>query len=248
MTVLAQLPAAAEVLRSFGDGAWWTRPGWTQWRARTVKGTPLSDIELALRWVYGADVCLEMASDGYASILYGLFYPGVFEWFGKLIALGLDLRACPAAARDPAITEGLVGKEWMGARFEAAVWAGLARANFSTTRPARGKHETKYEYDVVYGGRPYAIECKTLSRGNLDGNAAVLRELFGNQLVVHGMDPRREAVLTCSEHLVSLVDDTQEQPFLDHVWPQVLAALVPALAVDAPDGVVRDMRPFGELL
>lgn len=238
--VLAQINYIPNSVQPWLDDArWWLRsPAFSNPRIR-VESRTLPEVVDALRVVYDEPTCRDLIERGYWVPMLGLFSGASWiEWSGMMLALGLDL--VDAAATTETWLVGRLragGDQWLGARLELGVFAGLKRHGFAPGRPNVRADLPHWDFDLGIDGVNYAIECKTLSSGNDDGNFDHVEQRFENFIVEFGMEPRCNATFAISNELRGLMHQLQVQPFYEQVMPELTHDLRRALAASGLDGV-----------
>jgi len=230
------------------DGRWWMRSASYQNSAITVCGVPLPEIVEHLRVVYDEPVCVQMISDGLWAPLLGLFsaQPCV-EWFGTMLALGLDLRVLGPDRYRRYLQALRTADQWSGARLEISAEANLLRLGIRPSRPELPRNAKQWDHSIEYGRTEYLIECKALSSGNLDGNFDHVLQRFENLGVEHQRDGLVDGLLCFSPWMLRAMEEYRVQLFYESMLPEFTEELTRTLSVSRPDGIARRVGRFGQL-
>jgi hypothetical protein len=247
--MLAQVDYIPDSLGAwFDDPRWWLRSPSYQDRQILVCGIPLPEIVEHLKLVYDESTCQQMLVGGYWVPLLGLFSAQPWlEWFGVMLALGVDLKRIgpEGAAHHHAGLRS--GDQWWGSRVETGTEAGLLGAGFAPVRPSLPSHEKQWDFSVEVGGTPFLIECKALSSGNADGNFEHVEHRFQNLGAVFQRDRSIDARLAFSPWMLRALHEHQVQRFYECVLPEFTEELTRTLGRSAPDGAARRVGRFGDL-
>ena len=229
------------------DARWWLRnPAYSDPRIR-VGTRSMPEVVDALRVVYDETTCRDWIERGYWAPMLGLFSGATWiEWTGVMLALGVDL--VDAAATEETWLVGRLragGDQWLGARLELGVFAGLQRHGFVPLRPDVPRHLPQWDFTLDIDNVTYAVECKTLSTGNDDGNLDHVEQRFQNFIVEFGTTPPCDATFAISDELRGLMHDLQVQPFYEQVMAELSQQLRGALAASGLDSVPHRAGRFG---
>lgn len=246
--MLAQIHYVPDSVQAWlDDPRWWLRnPSYCNPRTKVgVHSVP--EVIEALRFVYNEPTCRDMIERGYWVPMLGLFSGAPWvEWSGTMLALGVDL-VDAGATNEAWLVERLRGggAQWLGARLELGVFAGLRRHRYCPTRPDPLVYPKQWDFTLDIDGVTCSVECKTLSSGNDDGNFDHVEQRFQNFVVEFGIAPPCDATFAISEDLRDLVHDLQVQPFYERVMPELTAELQRALEASDLDGVACSAGRFG---
>jgi hypothetical protein len=247
--MLAQVDYIPDSLGSwFDDPRWWLRSPSYQDRQIQAHGVPLPEIVEHLKLVYNESTCQQMLVNGYWAPLLGLFsaQPWI-EWFGVMLALGVDLKKLGPERASHYYSGLRSGDQWWGSRVEAGIEAGLFSAGFAPVRPSLHSHEKQWDFSIEVGGMPFLIECKALSSGNADGNFELVEERFQNMGGVFQHDQRIDALWHFSPWMLNALHEYRVQMFYECVLPEFTEELTRTLARSTPDGTPRRLGRFGNL-
>jgi hypothetical protein len=244
--MLAQIHYIPDSVRAWQDDPrWWLRSPLFSNRQLRVGVHALPDVVGALRAVYDGETCRRMIEDGYWAPLLGLFHGAPFEWAGVMLALGVDL--IDGTAVDAPLLSRLrtAGDQWLGARLELGVLAGLQRHGLCPSRPKITRNLKQWDFTVDVDGTAHAIECKTLSAGNDDGNLDHVRQRFESFAVEFGLATPCDATFAVSDELRDLMHRLQVQPFYERIIPELTEELRRALTMTDLAGTPCRAGRFG---
>jgi hypothetical protein len=229
------------------DARWWLRnPAYSNPRIR-VGSRSLPEVIDALRVVYDEPSCRDLIERGFWAPMLGLFSGAQWiEWSGVLWAVGVDLVDAAATAETWIVGRLRAGgDQWLGARLELGAFAGLKRHGFAPGRCVLRADLPQWDFNVPIDSANYAIECKTLSMGNDDGNFDHVEQRFENFIVEFGTEPRCNATFAISDELRGLMHRLQVQPFYEQIMPELTQELRRALPASRLDGVPEQAGRLG---
>jgi hypothetical protein len=245
--MLAQVDYIPDSLLTSAESPWWSRSIYHD-QSILVGGVSLPAIVERLKLVYDEAACQDMVLRGYWAPLAGLLSGSpMLEWFGVMIGLGADLHELSndeVASLAPRLRS---GEQWMGARLEAGVGAGLHRCGLQPVRAQLAKHLKQWDYTVVLDGVPFLIECKALSSGDDDGNFDQLEQRYQALIVEFGMEPPCDATLHLSSDMVTEIQTRKTQLFHECVLPEFTEELRRTFRRSRLDGTPRHVGRFGLL-
>lgn len=230
------------------DPRWWRRSPSYQDPRLIVSGIPLPEIVEHLRLVYTESVCQQMVIDGMWAPLLGLFTAASWiEWFGIMLALGVDLHQLGPERLAPYGARLRTGEQWWGARLEVGVEAGLRRIGHDPRRPDLPSDAKQWDFSDEQDGVPLLFECKALSPGDGDGNFDLVEQRFQNLGAVFQHEHRVDALLCFSPSMLREIRERRPQIFYECVLPEFTEELTRLLANATIDGNPRRVGRFGNL-
>ena len=230
------------------DARWWLCNAIYRDQSITACGVPLPTIIEHLRVVYDEATCEQMISDGFWAPLLGLFSGNPWiEWVGTMLSLGLDLRVLGFERYRRYLKALRKGDQWDGARLEISVEANLLRIGLQPHRPTFRKNAKQWDLSVEFKNQAYAIECKALSNGKLDGNFEHLVQRFENMGIEYQRDAPLDALLCFSPWMLRAMNEYRVQLFYECVLPEFTEELTRTITSSRPERVPRRVGRFGQI-
>lgn len=218
---------ASELLAIIDDGRWWERADcFSHPQAR--KFVPdLDGAMLALRHLFPADVCIDLARQGHGKHVYGLFLGGFWnDRVDELLQLGSDLSLCVGWRDDKKLLANLRDLDaYEAARFEVGTWAGLHRVGLVPEHePAENPATRRADFRVRDGAQRVAIELKSLADPKRARNLGALFSCLSRAATASWSEMIGSIALEPSTRLEDQLDgdfDAFVQQLDATIWPAI---------------------------